>query len=316
MSATNSTRNKDSWSEANTTAMLLLNRVTLGKASELARTGNYAEAESLLSDLINDGSTNASAFDLLARIKAQQGRLYEAESLWKKAAKINPDNQSYTEGLRRIANMKRYPIWLAVFFHLLVVIVVVIGIIAFFVLFKSVSERTVTNTNTSTITSSSSTQSSPVVQHEVPTTSSKEETPFNMELNVKGFSLKKENADFVGTFDEGLFVRGISLKPEAEKKLSELGQQLKSFEGRVTVRVVGQTDNIPVPAGRAYRDNVALGLARAMAVVEKLRSSYELPAEMFLIGSKGEMDAPFPNDTPEHRENNQTVVLRISKIQQ
>lgn len=314
MSATNSIQNRDSWSEANMTAMLLLNRVALGEASELARKGNYAEAESLLSDLIRDG-TNASAFDLLARIKAQQGRLYEAESLWKKAAKINPDNQSYTEGLRRIANMKRYPVWLAVFFHLLVVVVVVIGVIAFLVLFKSVSERTVTNTNTSRATSSS-TQASPVVQHEVPTTSPKEETPFNMELNIQGFSLKKDNTDFVGTFDEGLFVRGISLKPEAEKKLSELGQQLKSFEGRVIVRVVGQTDNIPVPAGRAYRDNVALGLARAMTVVEKLRSSSQLPAEMFLIGSKGEMDAPFPNDTPEHRENNQTVVLRISKIQQ
>jgi flagellar motor protein MotB len=125
-------------------------------------------------------------------------------------------------------------------------------------------------------------------------------------------SLKPEGTESVVTFDVGLFSHGTNLNADAKSTLTALGRQLESHVGRINVSVVGHTDDVPLLLGQTYRDNVALGLARAMAVVNHLRATTNLPSNLFSISSFGESLPPYPNDTPDNRLRNRTVVIRIS----
>ncbi len=104
------------------------------------------------------------------------------------------------------------------------------------------------------------------------------------------------------------------LKPEARDLLAALGRQLEPYVGQISVCVIGHTDDVPAPAGSVYRDNAGLAMARALAVVEHLRASASLPASMFSIRGLGEAAAPYPNDAPDGRARNRTVVIRIERI--
>src|SRR5688572_6058823 len=78
-----------------------LGQLLQARAVELARAGHYASAEALLADM-PDRDASASAVDLLARIRAQQGRLSEADSLWRQALRLDPGNDTFRAGLERV----------------------------------------------------------------------------------------------------------------------------------------------------------------------------------------------------------------------
>ena len=126
-----------------------------------------------------------------------------------------------------------------------------------------------------------------------------------------GISLQPVGHMLVVTFESGLFSRSTSLTPDAKHVLSALGWHLQPSIGRVAVHVIGHTDDQPLPGRNSYRDNEALGLARAVAVVEHMRTTAQLPGTMFSIGSLGASQTPYPNDTSSNRARNRTVVLQV-----
>ncbi len=75
-----------------------LDRVRYARAAELARSGNYAEAEGLLSPNGQQPSA-AHECDLLARIAVHRGELEKARKLWETALTKDPQNASYRECL-------------------------------------------------------------------------------------------------------------------------------------------------------------------------------------------------------------------------
>lgn len=75
---------------------------TLATAANLARRGQYAEAETLLASLPTDGPMAAPILDLKARVFAQQGRYVEAEACWIEAIRQSPGNPAYQAALARI----------------------------------------------------------------------------------------------------------------------------------------------------------------------------------------------------------------------
>jgi tetratricopeptide (TPR) repeat protein len=89
----------------------LVGQAMLSQAAALARRGEYAAAANLLNQLVGQHNEGAAALDLLARIHAQQGRLSEAETFWRRALEIEPNNQSYLAGLNRIARIRSRPTW-------------------------------------------------------------------------------------------------------------------------------------------------------------------------------------------------------------
>lgn len=75
---------------------------TLATAANLARRGQYAEAETLLASLPADGPMATPILDLKAKVFAQQGRYVEAEACWMEAIRQSPGNPAYQAALSRI----------------------------------------------------------------------------------------------------------------------------------------------------------------------------------------------------------------------
>lgn len=270
----------------------------LSKAASLARKGEYATAEDLLKQLVGGENENPSALDLLARIHARQGRFSEAEAFWERALQLEPNNESYLAGLKRIARIRSRPLWVGILlpmgaavFAILVVLFVGFAVRNQIVLLRESLLREVARANTATV---GNVPSSPQIA-----------------IQLSGATVKSQQNALVVLFDEGLFLSWADLTSEAETLLSELGRQLKPHASNVFIRVVGYTDDIPVPEGWIYRDNEALGMARAVAVAEYLRNNAGLPVSQFLLQSVGESQPPYPNDTSANRLRNRTVVIRI-----
>jgi tetratricopeptide (TPR) repeat protein len=81
----------------------------LFSATELARSGRYADAEQLALEVASSDSPFVpSALDLLARIYAQQGRYLEAESCWQRALSLAPGNPRYRNGLDGILREREH----------------------------------------------------------------------------------------------------------------------------------------------------------------------------------------------------------------
>ena len=88
------------------------NQLKLTEASKLAGAGKYEPAAWLLENVFRTEPDSIEALDLLARIRAQQGRLLEAQETWSWAVKIEPSNASALSGLKKIESLQSRPMWL------------------------------------------------------------------------------------------------------------------------------------------------------------------------------------------------------------
>ncbi len=77
-------------------------QIALSQAADLARVGQYSQAVALLDSLQSDETPEV--LDLKARIRAQQGHLVEAQSLWERALALEPGNPDYLAGLEYVQN--------------------------------------------------------------------------------------------------------------------------------------------------------------------------------------------------------------------
>ncbi|TDD93521.1 hypothetical protein, partial [Actinomadura rubrisoli] len=86
--------------------LLATRELALAQARTLARRGRYAEAEAILSDVRRDIAPSVPLLDLLARVRAQQGRLDEADAAWAEAERLAPGTREIAEGRRRVAKAR------------------------------------------------------------------------------------------------------------------------------------------------------------------------------------------------------------------
>jgi tetratricopeptide (TPR) repeat protein len=81
-------------------------QIRLTRATELAQSGRYIEAEAILvqnTKLPDDPAE----LDLLARIAARQGRFDEARRRWNAAIQREPGNEIYKQCLERLTPARR-----------------------------------------------------------------------------------------------------------------------------------------------------------------------------------------------------------------
>lgn len=130
------------------TLWALIEKTTLAHASDLARSGRYAEAETVIQDAIRDRDASPAILDLLARIHAQQRHWKEADAAWSQARHLDPQNEEYVAGLKRILKMKHWRIFprilLLIIMSLLIVLVCLAG--GRFLIFPSHPSATITFT--------------------------------------------------------------------------------------------------------------------------------------------------------------------------
>ena len=100
-------------------------------------------------------------------------------------------------------------------------------------------------------------------------------------------------------------VNGDELSPEAQARLSELTQRLKSENRNVYLEIQGFTD-----ARGDAKHNQELGEARAEAVRRYL-SKQGIALNRMATISYGEHDPVAPNDTPDGRAQNRRVAIVV-----
>jgi tetratricopeptide (TPR) repeat protein len=80
-------------------------QIRLARATELAQSGRFLEAEAVL---VGNGDLQETprALDLLARIAAQQRQYQRAEELWRKALSRAPETKEFREGLTALQKLR------------------------------------------------------------------------------------------------------------------------------------------------------------------------------------------------------------------
>ncbi|MGA2035735.1 MAG: hypothetical protein ABSG68_26090 [Thermoguttaceae bacterium] len=257
----------------------LVVQIVVSRATELARVGRYDDAEALLRDLVPAGLP-AAALDLLARIRAQQGRAAEAKTLWLQLSQLDPSDKAAQAGLERIARIEgrhqlRGPSPSAGYAWL-----------------RRLLRR-------------------PNVDAKRPRTSAELE----LRISVPGVVLQEVDDEVIVAFDFNLFSgAGATLEKRGKEVLSALGWQLEPYVGRILLQVIGQPDALPQELDTPPRDVSALGMARAVAVFSHLTETTKLQARMFSLRTGEDFLRPCSNDPADSRPVSPALMLHITEL--
>jgi type VI secretion system protein ImpK len=259
----------------------LVTQVVVSRATELARLGRYDDAESLLEALLPAGVPIA-ALDLLARMRAQQGRLAEAKALWRQVSQLKPGDSAAEAALARIARIER----------------------------KTPLQRGAEN--------SGNLPQSATSQHwgQPDPGSTSSAGSMQLRLHVPGVVLQETGDEVVASFDFKLFCgAGAELDKKGQTALSALGWQLEPYVGRIALEVVGQPDTLPPDSEALPRDVSAVGMARAAAVFNPLIETTKLQARMFSLRTGEDFLLANSSEGLDDNTSHSAIQIRISRIE-
>lgn len=292
----------------------------LAEAARQARQGRYDAARRLLDQLGGRDSDDLEVLDLLARVHAQLGDLAAADACWARVEEIDRGHAGAREGRRRVAAT-----WAGRHRSgarragsvVLVVLLVAAGVVVGSVL--TPSDQAADSTVLAELRRSRAQQQElrddlgalrsdvdrAVVQPRRTLESAREE------LAGPGRTVRLDEETVVVMFRTQLFTGAADLSPRGRRVLADAAGKLPDVDGDVAVSVVGHTDDVPVPAGSTYADNVELGLARAAAAARVVSRAADVPLGSVAVASGGPAGAPYPNTTAENRRKNRTVTLVV-----
>ena len=130
-------------------------------------------------------------------------------------------------------------------------------------------------------------------------------------FNLSGATINSNNNEIRITFQEGIFTSGVTVGSAGKAQLTRVAEFLKANAPDFWVIIEGQTDSKAVRANSPFRDNYTLGLRRAVAATEVMRSETQFPNERLLASSAGGLPPPFPENEPGSASRNRTVILRL-----
>lgn len=305
-------------------------------AQDLAYHGFLNQAESELLELA-DTQPNHDVYDLLARIKAQEGDLVKAEVYWKQALLLLPDCEYCQKAISRIHSIqqirvtpkKRTARGVLTFTGVLVSWLLLIGIFGTInntFTSESISIKNELSGITTHLGALSDKQealglsmSNALVQNQILTTQIaemgtaatltpivKKGLPQDLIKNISLTEITTEQVDGVLKVipKNGLFVYETLISDEGKQLLIQIGNVLKPFAGSITIEVIGFTDV-------AEGDQSALELGRAGKVINFLEEKIPLPETLFVIRQPGSLSAPFDNTKTDVRNSNRTVIFII-----
>ena len=111
-----------------------------------------------------------------------------------------------------------------------------------------------------------------------------------------------------------LFRTGSSLlSSDGQRVLTELAKSFESIENR-RIMISGHSDDVPLGAKlqEVFKDNWGLSLARALATAEFFTDNAGITADRMSVTGFGATQPVASNDTPEGRQQNRRVEIRLT----
>lgn len=303
-----------------------LNAVTLQTATRMAASGQYAAAASLL-DLLYPAAHQLEAQLLRAKIAAQQGHYEEAIAYWREALSLSPDNLEAQRGIAMAEQLKarrggRFYLRASLYYASLGAIIICLVALLAFVLIRNAGRPEAVSAKSALEAEQQQLQLTRELAESLKSIAADKaghnalKTELDdLKIEVSGITVRDDGDKLSLVFEQGLFEGGgAKIKRDGMALLLEVGSKLQPHLGRISLCVVGHTDNVPVPSRRSPADNMALAMARAVAVVAYLRSAASLPPSVLSARAMGESSTPYSNGTPDGRARNRTVVIEISRM--
>lgn len=99
------------------------------------------------------------------------------------------------------------------------------------------------------------------------------------------------------------------LKKEATPVLNRLASLFNNLD--TTVSIEGHTDNLPIQAGGAFKDNWGLSSARSLSVVRYFVDTDKLDPKMFESAAYADTRPVVPNTSDANRQKNRRVEITV-----
>lgn len=299
-----------------TARTVLVGQVVRGQAAVLARSGRYEDAARLLAELAAGRDHTAAEHDLLARIRAQQGRFDDAERHWRAALALDGDLAGAAAGLRRLERLRTRGGGIARG-GAAAVLLVALAFGGGWWLGHDRAEPAASTTTASAPAAPAASASAPAAPAPAPARPGDLTADLAARLAGPDVTITRAGGQAVVVFRNALFAMHDTPTPEGRAALTALGARLAAAPG-VAVEVVGHSDNLPVRPGGPFPDNTALSLARAASAAEILRAA-GVPAAALTISAAGDALAPYagepagdPTGDAAGDLRNRTVTLRVA----
>jgi len=270
----------------------LMVQALLARATALARRGRYDSAELVLTRVPRDAPEG---LDLLARIRAQQGRTRDAAALWTEALRIDPGNLRFRDCLHKA---ERDP-WSRR--TRLLFVIAIAGLLVSaggFGLERLAARR-------------------PQVASQHPAKPKPPVAEQEKHLSFSGPDViqSRSGAATLLRFESGLFSRDVLLTPGGKASLAAIGRQIEPQWCQLTLTVIGHTDDLPIIRRGRFQDNEALALARADTVIRYLSTVAKIPVSAWVIRRAPDARCLYPCDSIAGRLKNRSVELLIAPSQ-
>ncbi|TDC40633.1 hypothetical protein E1211_00545 [Micromonospora sp. 15K316] len=294
--------------------------LAVSRAAAAARRGELEAAAELLTGLETE---DLSVFDLLARIRAQQGRWRDADECWARVQAGDPEHAGAAEGRRILAGIvagKRpsrpvaQPGRVAVAGGVLVVAAVAGGAVAVAGDDPRRPVATAPAAATSSPTEAGEEQrrraeelAHRLAQVEAERSAAAERLTTRLDvisrrLTMPGVIVKRGSGTVEVYFREGLFIEDTRLTADGAALLDRVGRRLDGLDASITV--VGHS--VPVPGGRTSGGS-GTALSRAEDAARQLAEASGLPLTAFAMRSAEQSERPF-----EREARNRTVSLVLT----
>lgn len=227
----------------------VISGLVLARAQSLAHNGQLTAAENVLRSLLDSTQSRLPALDLLARIRAQQGRYQDAAELWGTVIQSDPSNAEAQSACSTALGMTRWrqlarPVAAGATG---VILLVVAG--AWWNSHRSPAEAP---------SISVSRRSSPGVA------TAALQTGF---VNLLGWDQEKTEDGIRLVPQSSLFGAGTSLTNDGRGALDAIANHIRGLHS-IEIEIRGTTDTVPLRPGSPYRDNEELRTLRAALVAD------------------------------------------------
>lgn len=133
----------------------------------------------------------------------------------------------------------------------------------------------------------------------------------DIEVNVE------KTVVFISISDKLLFKSGsYTITDKAAKVLAKVATVVNG-QPEMDVMIEGHTDNTPVTAGSALKDNWGLSVLRSTAIVRELQNNHNVAPERLIAAGRGSYVPLVANDTPANKsKNRRTKIIILPRLNQ